>query len=831
MINLLGSIFMKMKSGFRHSIFSNILILISGTMYGITPIPNSAAAPKPAVPGAAVLGTAAPKPAVPGVAAVPKMDDKKAKYIFDAAFGKPIGGGVFGSATKCSDAYGKINWTSAKQLQDGGQGAMIEAHVNTNIMPCLASGEVEKRSSLVNALKNSCAMGRAVTNIPIKDKVCNAAESGAAAQQQKKADAAAAQQQKKADEALFPGTVDNFGCHPPKVAPFDALKLAQFVQRNQAIVSTVTATPTQKNEATNNVKKALAYVADLQKCAKSHTDVNFNAALAAKFPTPQGAKPTCQAPVGFPNANSGLTAAIYGGPDSLCALSRETGNKIVENKSIEDAKKLLAVPSTPLGYVSFPVGLVQALTQPGATQAIATWAARDEKGFNAHFTKILQGVTSVNGKTVNPKSTALVSQACSTTLANNPNQMIQQICTAAQATHAQNSNNAENSAAIANAKKLLAVPSTPLGYVGFPVGLVKPLENAEAVQQISIWAEKDEKGFNAHFTKILQGVTSVNGKTVNRNSTEIVDRACSTTLANNPNPMIQQICTAAQATHAQNGNNAQVANFKKILGVPTVGAQYMICNRELGQKLNAEALAGWIQLDEVGASAHLNAIDSKCMTGSQKPHPELSFAINQACTTGGLSGIAEAQNLCNAAAQKSSGNADALATKIGHTDVAGMTAMHDDMVTNPNEMQSPEEVSTQEYAGQSEAQVSIQEDAGQSVVQANGVGESESESSSVGYGSASEMSSGSASEGQEMSQENMAQSEMPTVPQQYAGYAGQQAAPTQQGYNQYGPAQQGIPKTTSKNKRFRKVGPKNRYGAVRGGLDSNAAQKAAGIFS
>ncbi|MBP9752838.1 MAG: hypothetical protein KBD31_03415 [Proteobacteria bacterium] len=631
---------------------------------GFAAVKSAALMSKPGLTSAA----AGVRPAIATAAAIPvvaKMDDKKAQFIFKSAFDKPMFG-------KCGEALGKITWSSAKQLQDGGQGAMIEQHINANIMPCLAPGEVMKNPNLVKALQSSCSVGSTVTGIPAKDRLCAAVTQGASLQQQQKS-----------DDALFPSMMNNVGCQGAKVAPFDALKLAQFVQRNQQVMATATANPLQRTQAQKNVMRALGYVADLQKCAKSQSDINFNKALAAKFTTP-----TCQAPVGFPNANPQLTAGIYGGPDSLCGLSKGTGVKIADNQAVEAAKKALGVPTimgriNPAGYVGFPVGLVQPLTQPVAAQSIATWAAKDAPGFTAHFNKILAGVSSKDTKTTNPKSSALVVQACSSTLANNPNALIQQICQAANATNAQNTVNSANAAAIAGAKKTLAVPGTPLGYVGFPIGLVQPLTQPTAPQAIAVWQEKDPKGFDAHFKKILQGVTSVNGKTMNPNSSALVVQACSSSLANNPTGIIQQICQAANATNAQNGVNAQVAGFKKTLGVPMVAAQYLTCSEGFGQKLNADALSGWMQLDAPGATAHLNALN-KCVSNPSSPHPKLSFAINQACTTGGVSAVPGAEGLCQAAAEKDLANTNALAESVGLTDVTGMVAGQDAVVQDLN---------------------------------------------------------------------------------------------------------------------------------------------------
>jgi hypothetical protein len=509
--------------------------------------------------------------AKPTAAPAAALTAQQVMDLFKKAFPKkPMLGGA------CSAEYGVMDLNAVNQLVKGGKSDLVMNHLNKNVLPCLANPQVAaKNKNLTAAIKQSCSI-QAVPLITVNG--ANGAQINLSA---KLCQPAMAVQdnlgQKKADEALFPSMMANVGCQAAKAVPFDALKLADFVKRNQAIMVMPQSTAIQKQEATKNIQKAMGYVKELTVCSKSQKDLNFNKAMTAKF----ASFATCQAPVGFPNANPQFTAMLFGGPESLCSLSKGTANAIATNqaaaaqkaadlKAVQGAMQGLGVPMmlgkvNPAGYVGFRETIVTPLASPNAPQLIAIWLAKDPAGLDAHFKKVLANVTAQNGKTTNPKATAAVVNACAGSLSQVTNPpIISQICQAANATKAQNSVNAE----VATAKKALAVPMVAMQYktcaegFGQKLSATMPDGVTPALQK---WLELDQKGANGHMNGIL---SCLNDKAPHPKLTSAVKLACDSGVSAIPGT--ETLCATA--------TQKEEANTNALLG--SVGAGDVMATQE-----------------------------------------------------------------------------------------------------------------------------------------------------------------------------------------------------------------------------------------------------------
>lgn len=434
-------------------------------------------------------------------------------------FGKPTLG------NKCDSAYGKINWSGVQgMMTDPAAKQVVETHINTNIIPCMADGS---NKNLLATIKSSCDVIGA-PSFELKDSICTKANEllGGNAQQ-------------KFEDSLLPGLTD-IGCSRPVADKLNIKGLAEYKIKLQGILSNPQVPIPEKQKAMGTGQKIENYVAQLQKCVTSAGDKNFNAALQAKFSDtqncalPQELVTLAQNPVA-----KDFLLKIYG-DNGLCKTASATGTVIDNNAQVEQAKKTLGVPSTPLGYVGFPESLVTPLAGEKAADALATWAQHDQPGFSAHFGKIAAGLKGADGKVVNPKAANILATACGSTLAQVQVPQIQEICAVAVSTHSANTALMEKQKNFMQAVNTLGIPSGPQAFVMYktcPANLASKL-NPDAAQVI---ADGNPKLLANHF----QGVSNCLD-VKHPEFTQTVANGCGSGL--NTSPLFTDVCTKAKAT-------------------------------------------------------------------------------------------------------------------------------------------------------------------------------------------------------------------------------------------------------------------------------------------
>ncbi|CAO4846943.1 MAG: hypothetical protein CNLJKLNK_00349 [Holosporales bacterium] len=398
-----------------------------------TSVAVAGAGTQTAQPQVASVGTQIAKPQFASVGtqtALPALTPAEAAKKMKGALGEPLI-----VKTKCSKEYGNVKWADVKELVDRGYSAQVMAHFTKNATGC---DPVKDKDFMAN-MKKSCDAAAGVADFPLKTQHCGAANKAADI----KAATIATVQAGAKDDALFPsgpfmvGFNKGFGCPADAAATLNLDGLSQYYARHFATSINPSLLPQQRNIGIMGMKRADDYLDKLQKCSVKQGDKNFNTALAAKFPgvdMPMRCATLFTAAT-LNNAPPAFVTKIQG----LCASSKNTGTLIDIAKQVADIKKAFNVPMTPLGYVNLPESLITPLTAPDAAEKIATWSRLDATSFDKHFNALWDGLTTKPGKVVNPKASAMMVTACTTSLKDSKNPKIQRVCEVAKQTVQNNS--------------------------------------------------------------------------------------------------------------------------------------------------------------------------------------------------------------------------------------------------------------------------------------------------------------------------------------------------------------------------------------------------------
>lgn len=357
--------------------------------------------------------------------ALPPLSAAEAAKKMKGALGEPLF-----IKTKCAKEYGNVKWADIKEIADRGYAPQIMAHFTKNATGC----DPVKDKNFMDNMKKSCDAAGHITGFALKDQYCGAANKAAAI----KAATIATVKAGANDNALFPSgplmaTFNNgMACPANAAAPLNTDGLSQYYVRHFATSTNAALIPQQRAIGIAAMKRADDYLAKLQKCSANKSDKNFNVALANKFP---GATlpmhcATMYTPATLNNAPPIFVKKIQ----ELCMSSKNTGTLIGNDNQVAAIKKAFNVPMTPLGYVNLPESLITPLTVPDAAQKIDVWSRLDAPSFDKHFNALWDGLTTKPGKVVNPKASAMMITACTTSLANSKNQKVLQLCNATKLT-------------------------------------------------------------------------------------------------------------------------------------------------------------------------------------------------------------------------------------------------------------------------------------------------------------------------------------------------------------------------------------------------------------
>ena len=489
----------------------------------------------------------------------------------------------------------------------------------------------------------------------------------------KKKESSPEQKIRKKAEDLFP-PVMTMGCSAKLAQPFNPIRLAEYISTELKIVVNAKGTK-DKKKALEGVNKVKAYIKKLDKCALNAQDPKFNGVISSKFLVGQGQRSECSTPPALlqitPRGSFGkmdvsqiyrtFIDSVYDLQDrkSLCSKVMATKGEVGKIQRIAELNKELGIPSgikaKPM-YLGFSQDLTKPLTYAGANNKLLELFRLDQKGFTQHFNRLLKGITSSNGKTKNPKAVDQLAQGCKGELQLTANKipLIGELCRQALKTDAQNENNKK----VSQWKKELGVPGNASSafahYKIFDTGLVKNWTQPDAAEKLVAWYKIDSEGAMKHLNMILKGVKGDGKKTLNPNSTKLVVEACNGEMNERVQteiPVMQKICEAARKTHSTNDTNAEIAGYKKELGIGAASSLMLkTCSPKFLQKLNHEVAAKWVAVDPAGVSEYLGNI-AKCFKGQAVKNPKMAHYIEEKCNAG-LATIPGAEELCGKASDK-----------------------------------------------------------------------------------------------------------------------------------------------------------------------------------